>query len=345
MIEARNLRALTQTQSSLLGGENTPLHEAEGTGFNAQPRRDLISTPNPLATPLRTANGTGAARPGATPLRTPRDSLSLNPDYSVNEEELAMQKLRMGFANLPKPKNDFELVLPDESEDEEMVEEQLTFEDSEDRDKALRLAQESEQLAALNRRSQVLQKNLPRPKRLNVDSLLSDAKTMSDPVQRLVVEEMVRLMLFDAARYPLPDTDAPAAPSDFVEYSAEDLAKARAEIARESEPIAYESEVWESDNDVYLKTIPSSVVKAKLVDSAPAGNKLEKKLSLTLGGYSKRQDILAAKIKEVTAALEQSRSDLEIYRALQVAEEISGPLRTAVRSLNWCILTDHLVFA
>ncbi len=53
--EIRNIRALTETQSSLLGGENTPLHEGAGsTGFDSvAPRKQVVATPNPLATPLR----------------------------------------------------------------------------------------------------------------------------------------------------------------------------------------------------------------------------------------------------------------------------------------------------
>ena len=79
--EVRNIRALTEQQSSLLGGENTPLHEGAGTtGFEgATPRRNVIATPNPMATPLqRGMNGTAMGGPSATPLRTPRDNFAIN---------------------------------------------------------------------------------------------------------------------------------------------------------------------------------------------------------------------------------------------------------------------------
>ncbi|KAJ5739968.1 Pre-mRNA-splicing factor cef1 [Penicillium manginii] len=84
--EIKNIRALTETQSSLLGGDNTPLHEGgSSTGFDGiAPRRQDIVTPNPMATPFRQANGVGATPlqggigPGATPLRTPRDHFALN---------------------------------------------------------------------------------------------------------------------------------------------------------------------------------------------------------------------------------------------------------------------------
>lgn len=90
--EIRNIRALTEVQSSLLGGENTPLHEGSGTtGFDSiAPRKHVISTPNPMATPLRQggAGGVGATPlrtpigPGATPMRTPRDNFAINQDES-----------------------------------------------------------------------------------------------------------------------------------------------------------------------------------------------------------------------------------------------------------------------
>ena len=89
--EIRNIRALTETQSSLLGGENTHLHElSASTGFTgATPRRNPIVTPNPMATPYRQGgpNGMlGATGPGigATPMRTPRDTFAINLDQYGN---------------------------------------------------------------------------------------------------------------------------------------------------------------------------------------------------------------------------------------------------------------------
>lgn len=90
--EIRNIRALTETQSSLLGGENTPLHEGtETTGFDGiAPRKHVMATPNPMATPLRQGGANGVAAtpvrigPGASPLRTPRDNFAINHDGIVS---------------------------------------------------------------------------------------------------------------------------------------------------------------------------------------------------------------------------------------------------------------------
>ena len=92
--EIRNIRALTETQSSLLGGENTPLHEgSESTGFDGiAPRKHVMSTPNPMATPLRKGGANGvAATPlrnglGATPMRTPRDKFAINQDGTTSTQ-------------------------------------------------------------------------------------------------------------------------------------------------------------------------------------------------------------------------------------------------------------------
>ena len=248
---------------------------------------------------------------------------------------IVLQKLRAGFASLPKPKNDFELVLPDEAdEDEDMTEvPPLSVEDREEQDRKLRLAREAEELAALERRSQVLKRNLPRPKHFDPEILLAHVNAATDSIQKIIAREMTSLILHDASRYPLPDT-VPAPPmSDFVEYSAADMASAQAEIAKERAPPAisgYDS-VWSDDEIDDMDSMLPSVIEAKVTSLAPQGNKLEKKLSLTLGGYQARQGTIEGKIREVTEAIEQARIDLQVYRALQAGEQVAAPER--VRSL------------
>jgi pre-mRNA-splicing factor CDC5/CEF1 len=313
---------MTQTQSSLLGGENTPLHESGGTGFGALPQKDVMVTPNPLATPLRTA-ASMTPRPGSTPLRTPRDSLTLNQNYDViDDEKVSIQTLRRGFASLPKPKNDFELVLPDTTEDEDVM-------DAEERDRQLTLAREAEHQAALNRRSQVLQKELPRPHNINVKLFLDEAN--EDSSSRLIAEEMAHLIQYDAAKYPLPDSVSSTAPVGFAQISPEEMAFARAEITNEL-PTSTEiqSEIWKDFTHADITSIPASTVEVNLTKSAPTANKLEKKLSLILGGYGSQRGILSGKVSEVTDAIEQARIDLSVYRALQMGEQITAPLRIEV---------------
>ena len=58
-----------------------------------------------------------------------------------------------------------------------------------------------------------------------------------------------------------------------------------------------------------------------LLDAAEAGNKLEKKLALHLGGYQGRQKTLKQKIATVYSQIEEQRAQLEAFRALQIGEE------------------------
>ena len=93
--------ALTNVDTPLKGGLNTPLHESDFSG--ATPRQNVVATPNTvLSTPFRTpapadgatprvGNATPAPgpTPKQTPLRTPnRDKLSINAQKSDFDEAL-----------------------------------------------------------------------------------------------------------------------------------------------------------------------------------------------------------------------------------------------------------------
>jgi pre-mRNA-splicing factor CDC5/CEF1 len=202
--EIRNIRALTETQSSLLGGENTPLHEGAGsTGFDgATPRRQQIETPNPMATPFRQGNGivsTPSRGPGSTPLQTPRDSFALN----ANGELASKHQLKRGLASLPTPKAmDWELELPEEQE--ERIEVELSVEDAEIRDRRERQIREAQEKLEFARRSQVVQKGLPRPNFMDIEALLAEASTIKDPVEAAIRHEAALLIANDALKYPQP---------------------------------------------------------------------------------------------------------------------------------------------
>lgn len=118
MNEARNLRALTSTQTPLLGEENTPLHISEGgTGFEgATPRVAEIQTPNPLLTPRTDTSG----------LSTPRS------DISAVE---AKRSLRQGLAGLPVPRNEYEIRLPEMDDTEKKEEVDTKIEDQSEIDR------------------------------------------------------------------------------------------------------------------------------------------------------------------------------------------------------------------
>ncbi|KAF9792452.1 pre-mRNA splicing factor component-domain-containing protein [Thelephora terrestris] len=261
MTEARNLRNMVTAQTPLLGDENTPLHqsEASGTGFEgATPRHQVSVTPNPLATPYRAADPSNIGstpreigQVGATPLRTPmRDNLSINPENqsSVAEtprenrmrESASKRALRAGFRNLPQPENNFELMVPEDDEDE-TAQDPMREEDAAERDAKLKKAREEEERKALARRSQAIKLGLPRPINVDLEGLFNDLRLGDEELapdlisaQKLVDSELVRLLYHDSLTYPLPGTSHPGGTKSTYQMPRdEDIDEARLAVQRE----------------------------------------------------------------------------------------------------------------
>ncbi|KAG7449056.1 uncharacterized protein BT62DRAFT_1002609 [Guyanagaster necrorhizus] len=254
MSEARNLRNMTIAQTPLLGEENTPLHAGPsgGTGFEgATPRHQVAFTPNPLATPLR-AGGNVAATPrgdvvAGTPLRTPlRDNLSINPEgfnaveSTPREQRLHLNSskraLQVGFMNLPKPENNFELMVPeDEEETGDADASTLSEIDAAERDALLKRIQEEEERKALARRSQAVRLGLPRPANVDADVMLRRFNSAEgDETERLINAELVRLLEHDSIAYPLPGTSRPGSTkSTYIMLADDDIDSAKQALHEE----------------------------------------------------------------------------------------------------------------
>ncbi|KAF3094739.1 Pre-mRNA-splicing factor cef1 [Orbilia oligospora] len=366
--EIRNIRALTETQSSLLGGENTPLHEGKGTtGFEGMtPRRSAIVTPNPMATPMRPgmpgATPLHSGPPGQTPLRTPRDNLAINANgmggfVSETPREQKMRltslksQLQAGFSNLPKPKEEkweFEIDDPD-AEGEAVTE--VIEEDSEERDKRLKAIREAQERLEFARRTQVVQRGLPRPTVLDIDALYEAFSTSGTSPEDLIQNEMSLLIASDALKFPVQGGKVTGVPKPLSEVEDEHVKKARLEILVElpadvlktmnkTYENGWENAYWsgglpgldgygddeELDKKNVMKTI-FDAVQSNLIKNAEAGNKLEKKLGLTLGGYQKRQQILAQKITEAYSAVLDAKNKLDSFKTLAISEEDAIPRR------------------
>lgn len=358
--EIRNIRALTETQSSLLGGENTPLHEGAGsTGFESvAPRMQNIVTPNPMATPLRPGGmGPGATpmRPGQTPLRTPRDSFALNAQGS----ELVMrQQLKRGLASLPKPKQQsWELELPDEEEEVATNTSRLP-EDAAERDRRERELREAQELLEKKRRTQVMQRDLPRPVSVDVSALLAAAEEIQNPYEKDIAKEAALLMANDAIRYPLGPERAKAKPPVIDQIDDDALLEARRQILREAQDKLKSEEIeaawaktnnslllglgcYNDDEEAELEAMRASFeeVQEVMIASAEKGAKLEKKLNLHLGGYRQRGEMLRKKIVDSSAELEKATNALNAFKILANSEEIAirnrlGALREEVAFIS-----------
>lgn len=285
MTEALNLRNMIAAQTPLLGDENTPLHVAPGggTGFDsATPRHQVAQTPNPLATPLYRGGLDPSATPrtdaggsvAATPLRTPmRDNLSINSEggYSAvgdtpRERMMfatdAKRALRQGWAALPKPENNFELLVPEDEDEDPMTNGHvLSEEDAAERDAREKRRREEEERRALARRSQVVKRTLPRPANVDPEQLLQalslDATNENAELadaQRLIDHELVQLLQHDSIAHPIPGTSRPGGTQSFYEMPDDDaVAEARRMIHLElattlGYPTANEEQVKEGLN-------------------------------------------------------------------------------------------------
>ncbi len=352
--EIRNIRALTQAQSSLLGEENTPLREGTAsTGFeSAAPRKQVMATPNPLATPIHSGPNVGATplRPGQTPMRTPRDSFSLNaagtPGDAKLREVALRHQLKQGLASLPKPKEtEWELELPEDEVELKTAEE--TEEDAADRDRREREIREAQELLERRRRTQVMQRSLPRPVAVNYEALVKAAVELSDPAEALIAQEAALLVANDSRKFPLSGSRQGLKPLQQDLLDDNSLAEARLLIAMEAGDLPKDTRsAWErknpnalllglgcydEDEDEEISTLLATIeeVHEAVIASAEKGNKLEKKLDLHLGGYKNRANLLRKKIDEASEALEQAKNALAGFKRLQISEEATIQRRLA----------------
>ena len=230
LMEAQNLMVLTNVDTPLKGGLNTPLHEtflstpgAGKTPISVTPNK-LIATP--FRTPANQINKTGltpdvnstprqlSEHTNATPLR---DKLNINPEEALSFESSSAAKeyqnfnrenLRKALSELPKPKNEYEIVLSEdelESKDDR-EKDSFTFEDQADVDARKEAELEAELLAKMKRQTQAVQRNFPRPSEINQNILRvhNPEAPLSElqQAEELIKQEMLTLLYHDAINNP-----------------------------------------------------------------------------------------------------------------------------------------------
>ncbi|KAL4623938.1 cell division cycle 5-like protein [Arapaima gigas] len=225
----QNLMALTNVDTPLKGGLNTPLHESDFSGVT--PQRQVVQTPNTvLATPFRTpAHGSDGMTPqggltpkstvGATPLRTPlRDKLNINaedgtvdysdPAYAKHLQRESREQLKMGLMSLPLPKNDFEIVLLEnaEKELEDHDVDESFVEDAADVELRKQVARNAEREKELKQRHTAVQRSLPRPSEVNETILrpqnMDPPLTELQQAEEMIKKEMITMIHHDSLHHP-----------------------------------------------------------------------------------------------------------------------------------------------
>lgn len=131
---------------------------------------------------------------------------------------------------MPKPKEtDWEFEIPSEEQEGEGAIE-LSEEDAAERDRRNRELREAAERAEFRRRTQVLQRGLPRPSVVDVEALLKNAADIKDPVERKVAEETALLIANDAFKYPAKGAKVHGSSRPLEVFDEETLNRARMEI-------------------------------------------------------------------------------------------------------------------
>uniref|UniRef100_A0A914YZ85 Pre-mRNA splicing factor component Cdc5p/Cef1 C-terminal domain-containing protein n=1 Tax=Panagrolaimus superbus TaxID=310955 RepID=A0A914YZ85_9BILA len=196
---ADDLLALTNTETPLKGGENNPLHSTDFTAPSSI--RAGIQTPNTVLAAIgqtprtnyeQTPGTVVSATPGATPFR---DQLNINKEA----QRASVEELRQQLKTLPTPKNDFEVVMPeDEVKSDEEDFDMEWVEDAGELDSKRASLLEKKKQKELALRSEVFRRDLPKPSKLN-DSFFKryPVKNEYDEADNLIRAEMRNILRYD----------------------------------------------------------------------------------------------------------------------------------------------------
>ena len=380
-MQARNLRAMTESQTPLLGDSVSLEGNIEFTG--ATPKNVVLATPNPMAVHLtpRAPSDKDNFTPkyqGSTISRTPlRDQMGINTpvgasrsefgdDSSVagtprvsgmagsQQQSMIRAQLKSLFSVLPKPKNDFEVVLPDP-----VIKSSTNLETVDDaevlkaRQEASRLEEEAREF---RKRSSAVRKELPRP------AVISRTKSKNF-VENLILEETEKMMLYDSVKFPYPGQRPGSFDiSSFKEFSEEELNAASDLIDKELQNVErtleskrkdFVSEIqanYDSFHKDYLyvpKPNPRYVHLPSLSDQekidvycilienyremmrhdSVIAQKQEQKVNILFGGYMAKCDAYSKQISEIYKDLEDADIEYNSFVMLRQMEEEAIPLR------------------
>ncbi|CAJ0956739.1 unnamed protein product, partial [Mesorhabditis belari] len=338
--EVHNLLALQNTESSLKGGINTPLYESSlGTGVT--PVRQSMETPNTVLQSLAATPGTQTfgRTPGATPVgATPtpfRDQMGINQPGMDGMEQKA--ELRRALSSLPHPKNDFEIVAPDEEGEvkEEEESEAEWVEDAEDRKESRAKARAEARLRELQQRTKVIQRSLPHPSKYN-DQAFKESLTKGDFIKadNLVKAEMAELVRWDVEGVKPQEG-----------FSPEELAQAEQMIKDELDagpPL--DEKMWDAIEQVSSELVPFrgkltrlgalkredqiealttqfNTARDWMTAKAKKTGKVEKRVKVKLGGYNAIHASLVQKIQDRQTDIEYTSIELSTFKRLAEHEE------------------------
>lgn len=326
---ARNLKALTQSQTPLFGQDVVLEGEMDFTAT----AKGSMATPNLL--------GIGSETPGGKVSASTRDSMGINtpmmnafdetPGRGRGSASGVRTSLSSMFANLPAPKNEFEVVVPEDGSFDVVA---ARVVDSEVLQAERMELDRIEEERVLNCRSRVVKGGLPRP--VVSLSFLNGLYGEGESVEDMICREKAVLLYRDAVTYPLKGQEEL---EEFYPMEQLDRYLEEASVLIEEEVRRAELELLEvpelfKDFEVdYLNggitTLPLDVEQLKAQHSvylemmnskALANQKVERKLGVTLGGYIQRRKGLTKVHASSLDKLAKLRTDRMIFEGLARSE-------------------------
>lgn len=146
-----------------------------------------------------------------------RDKLNINSEDAMaveytpaahsNYQKSVKEQLRVGLSALPAPKNDYEIVVPEQEEEQSVLEATHVVEDQADVDARRLELQRVKTAKELALRSQVIQRTLPRPQDVNMSVLRPSHECYSltelQKAEELIKKEMVIVLHYDNVKDPV----------------------------------------------------------------------------------------------------------------------------------------------
>jgi pre-mRNA-splicing factor CDC5/CEF1 len=314
-----------------------------------------------------------------------RDALGLNDkdamlyEAGTRQEEklratLARNELRSGLGQLPAPKNEYQIAVPelpegvgvDDDDDDELMADG-GVEDAAERDARIKAARAAAIEAELKRRSQALQRDLPRPVALDMmPSIRKDEELpglgVAELAEELVNREVLTLLHHDAAKYPLDGKNGQPSSSATQlerfndkelkaasELLNQEIAAVRSAMGHESTPTEEYASTWETvigdilfvpSQQQYMRgaalPVPDRAaalqadfegVRKDMEREAKRAAKLEQKVGVVTGGLTTRQQQLSGEVEGAMKELVAAEIELKCFQALHEQEQRAAPDR------------------
>ncbi|CAD5206576.1 unnamed protein product [Bursaphelenchus okinawaensis] len=298
---ADDLLAIMTADTPLKGGFNTPLHASTAS--------DLGTDKKYIETPRTERRGGG----------------------TLEEGHGMSTKLK----SLPKPRNEFELVLPDDEEEQEGVLEDEWIEDAETRDARAQLLEDKRKAKERELRSTPFKRELPLPDKINAQYRKKNAaNTDLAKADNLIKEEINKMMEWDVMGKVPDDIYDPVMmkkAQDLIEMEMEQGPKLSTDlwnIIKEcsDELICYNGRYARLSSlgrreQVEALTAKLNVHREWMAQLSKKTVKVEKKVNVLLGGYLGIQKTFVDKIHRNQQQKEKLLMELKTFQRLEENEE------------------------